>query len=344
MNHTEFFDSIKNGEAARCYVLEGEEEFVKRSALEALKKKLLSGGFEAMNDSRLTDPDADALIAANETLPFMAQRRIVTVLESGLLSGKSGNYDEDKCVESLRAYLDNLPETSCLVFFVRGKADARRKLYQTLKKKAVVVSFERLSDRELTQWIAKKCKSLGKTISQDACARLFFSVGRDLTLLNGEVEKLCAYAGDGPEVTSDDIAAVCIKTVEYKVFDMANALLDGDGKRAFSLLNNILREGEDRLFLLSLLGRQCRQLLGAARLSANRQPPAAIAQQIGIPPFAVQKTLAQARRYGAETLARLTRECTNTEYLIKSGQMADEGALEKMMLTVLECRESGKNG
>ena len=87
MDHRAFFDDVAKGNIAPCYVFEGTEEYIKRSALAALRNKLLPAGLEDMNEARLTDPDANALIAAAETLPFMADKRLVLVLESGMLSG-----------------------------------------------------------------------------------------------------------------------------------------------------------------------------------------------------------------------------------------------------------------
>ena len=245
MNHTEFFSSLKNGSAERCYLFEGEEEYVKNTAIIQLRKKLIGDNFPEMNDIRLNDPDAGQIIAANETLPFMAEQRMVTVFESGMLAGKTGNYDESKSVDQLKEYFSNLPETSCLVFYVRGNADKKKKLYNLMKKQAAIVSFDRLSDKELIGWIAKQFKAEDKKITQDACERLIFSSGRDLNQLNGEIGKLCAYIGDNDAVTAEEIDAICTKTTEYKVFDMAGTLLDGNGEKAFSLLNSILADGED---------------------------------------------------------------------------------------------------
>ncbi len=339
MNHTEFFSSLKSEAAKRCYLFEGEEEYVKNTAIIQLRKKLIGDNFPEMNDIRLNDPDAGQIIAANETLPFMAERRMVTVFESGMLSGKAGNYDESRSVDQLKEYFSNLPETSCLVFYVRGNADKKKKLYNLMKKQDVIVSFDRLSDKELIGWIAKQFKAENKKITQDACERLIFSSGRDLNQLSGEIGKLCAYIGDSDAVTADEIDAICTKSTEYKVFDMAGTLLDGNGKKAFSLLNSILTDGEDRLFLLALLGRQCRQMLNVARLANAKVPTAEIVRQTGMYPFAVQKTLTQARQYTTRQLEDMTRACLEMEYQVKSGAVMDEGSLEKLMLVILSYRK-----
>ena len=343
MTHSEFFSALRNGQIEKCYLFEGEEEFTKRAALKALRKKTAGGDFAAMNDTRLVDPAPDALIAAAETLPFMSEKRFLEVRDSAmLLSGKAKEYDEDSAVKRLDAYLGELPDTAVIVFSVRGKADGRKKLYQALKKKARIVSFDPLDDKELAQWIARTLKKEGKKISAAACQRLWFSAGRDLTLLNNEIGKLIAYTGGRDEVTEEDVQAVCVQSTEYKVFDMADALLSGQGGKALRMLDGLLRDGEERLMLLSLLGRQCRQLGYAKALAAAGSQPGEIAGKLGVPPFVARKTLDMARAYTLEQLGRMARLCLDSEYLVKSGQLSDAGTLEKVMLQILSMREANR--
>ena len=345
MKHSEFFSALKTGSIERCYLFEGEEEFTKRSAMKALREKTAGGDFAAMNDTRLQDPAPDELIAAAETLPFMSDRRFLEVRDSAmLLPGKAKDYDEDAAVKRLSEYLDHLPDTAVIVFYCHGKADGRKKLYQALKKKAVIVSFDALDDRELAKWIAATLKKNGQKISLAACQRLWFSAGRDLTLLYNEIGKLSAYAGERTEVTEADVDAVCVKSTEYKVYDMADTLLSGQGAKALRMLEALLRDGEERLLLLSLLGRQCRQLRYAKAMAAAGSQMGEIASRLGIPPFVAKKLLDTARGYTMKQLGEMTRLCLDSEYLVKSGQMNENGALEKVMLQILSMREANRYG
>lgn len=345
MKHSEFFSSLKKGEIARCYLFEGSEEYTKRSALKTLRQQVAGGDFSAMNDTRMIDPAPDALIAAAETLPFLSPRRFLEIRDCAMLTGeKSKEYDEETAVKRLDEYLDQLPETVCMVFYVRGKADGRKKLYNILKKKAVLVSFDPLEDRELSQWIAKTLGKYGKKISLTACQRLWFSVGRDLTLLENEIGKLAAYAEGREEVTAEDIDAVCVHSTEYKVYDLTDALLNGEGRRAMELLSALLREGEDRLSLLPMLGRQCRQLKYTKAMMAGGANADALAAALGIPSFAARKNMQTARNYSLEQLNDMAQWCLDTEYQVKSGRMMDAGALETVMLRILSMRKEEKNG
>ena len=83
--------TVKNGVASFLYfydvpnrksvivTFEGVEENIKASALNALRKALWPEGLEELNETLLDNPMTDAIIAAAETLPFMADKRLVTV-------------------------------------------------------------------------------------------------------------------------------------------------------------------------------------------------------------------------------------------------------------------------
>ena len=343
MNHTEFFAALKQGNIGGCYLFEGEEEYTKRSALKALREKVAGGDFAAMNDSRLIDPAPDALIAAAETLPFMSDRRFIEVRDSAMLTaGKAKDYDEDTAVKELDGYLGQMPDTAVIVFFVHGKADGRKKLYQVLKKKANIVVFDPLDDKELARWIAATLKKEGKKISAATCQRIWFSAGRDLTMLANELGKLAAYAGEREEVTEADVQAVCVQSTEYKVYDMADTLLSGQGAKAMHMLEALLRDGEERLMLLSLLGRQCRQLSYVKAMAAAGTQLGEIAGKMGLPGFVARKLLDTSKAYTQRQLNEMAKLCLETEYLVKSGQMMDVGSLEKVMLQILSMREANR--
>ena len=72
MNHTAFFEQVKKGNIQPVYLMEGTEEYIKQQAVRQLCTKLLPAGLEELNLTDLTDPEADALIAA--ALPLFAQQ------------------------------------------------------------------------------------------------------------------------------------------------------------------------------------------------------------------------------------------------------------------------------
>lgn len=336
MDHQQFFSSVADGNLSKCYLFEGVEEFTKYAALERVKAIVEAKDFPEMNMSVMKNPSADAIIAACETLPFGSDQRLVIVKECSMLSGeKTRDYDESDSAEQLKEYIPQMPDSTCLVFFARGKADSRKKLYNVLKKSAEIVTFDTLSDAELEKWTVRRFQRNGRMIDREACTRLFFTCGKELNTLANEIDKLCAYTEGKEAVQQEDIAAMCAETLECKVFDLSEVLFSGQGKRAFQILDVLYRDGEQSLMLLSLIGRYCRQLLYASQFRDKYSVSAAL----GVPAFAAQKLLDQCKLYTGDELRKMPEWCMKTEYEIKSGVIPEEGALETLMLRILALRD-----
>ena len=327
MNHNEFFDSLKNGTIRPLYLFEGTEEYIKGQAAARLCEQLLPQGMEQMNYSELLNPDADALVAAAETLPFMAEKRVLLIRDCDLLTTASSG-DNGTKLEAIEAYLDHQSPETCLIFYNKGKADGRKKLYQNLKKRGAIVDFSPMDDQEAAKWAVRTMRALGKQMDAGCAQTLVFTVGHDAALLKQEMEKLAAYAGERETVTEEDIAAICIRSLECSVFQMVDAQVAGNNRDACQLLNSVLEGGEDRFMVLAMLLRQYRILYHMRCLLDERAPANSLASLLGIPPFTLARTQAQARRYPVEKLKAAYDYLFDLEYRLKSGQTPQEGSAE----------------
>lgn len=130
MDYKQYYADLSGKRLPNLLLFDGEEEYVKESALEALRKALLPEGMESLNETRFAEKTGvELLVDACETLPFLAEKRLVQVTDSPLcLSGRADS--EEK---ALLAYLDRLPESCCLLFFVRGNADGKRALVKRVE-------------------------------------------------------------------------------------------------------------------------------------------------------------------------------------------------------------------
>ena len=331
MNHTAFFDCLKAGQIGECYLFEGAEEYIKQQALKQLCARLLPAGLEEMNLTDLTDPDADSLIAAAETLPFMADKRVVVVRECSLVSSGKKAEDEKK-TEAIAEYLTHISPTTCLVFYVKGKADGRKKLYTMIKKKNAIVDFSPMNDAECADWARKAMRRMGKNLSADAAGQLVFTVGRDAALLRQEMEKLASYLDERTDVLPADIEAVCTRSAECTVFQMVDAQVAGNNDTAFALLRDMVRSGESRVAVLAMLLRQYRILYHMRCLMDERTPQSSQASLLGIPPFSVARTQQQARRFDRERLKEAYDYLMNYEFMLKQGRIPQDNCAENAML------------
>lgn len=333
MNHTAFLNVLKTGPISDCYLFEGEEEYIKQQALKRLCTALLPHGLEEMNLTELVDPDADALIAAAETLPFLGEKRLVVVRDCSLVAVGRKAEDERKA-QAISEYISHISPTTCLLFYVKGKADGRKKLYTLLKKKNAIVDFSPMNDAECADWIRRTMRHMGKNLQGETASRFVFTVGHDASLLKQEMNKLFAYLGDRTDVLPEDIDAVCTRSTECTVFQMVDAQVAGNNDTAFALLRDMVQAGENRVGILAMLLRQYRILYHMRCLTDERTPTSNLASLLGISPFAVARTQQQARRFDRERLRKAYDYLMDYEYQIKQGRVSQESCAENALLAL----------
>ena len=334
MKWNEFYQALKDGSLSSVYLFTGPEEYVKREALEALRGKLLPPGLEALNDTTLEDATAQQITDAAETLPMMCERRVVVVRDwAPLMPGKSKN--EEAETEWMSKWLEHPPESCALVFYMRGEPDGRKKMTTTLKKKAEVVSFDLLTDAELSRWCASRLKPRGKKLSASALNTLTYMAGRELTRLSGELDKLAAYVGeDRTEITEADIREIVSASLEYNVFELLNSLLAGDMKKGQQTVNSLLQGGQTTMGLLAMLTRQIRQLTHMKCALDAGKPVQVVQEQLKLHPYAAKQTARQCARLSARWLTGLYEQCVEFDYAVKNGRLRDRDALDALILQI----------
>ena len=334
MDQRAFFQELKADTVRSVYLFFGPEALIKKSALEQLKKKTLMPGLEGLDCTVMSSPGAQALIESCETLPMMSHYRLIIAEDMALLqSGKAKDEEQDS--KLLLDYLPRVPQTTCLVFYMNGAIDKRKKLAGALMKLPGVVSFDALTDDDLWRWMNQTLRRSGKRMEQSACELLAFSSGRDLTLLQGELAKLAAYVQEREVITGEDVERVATKTAESTVFAMVDAISARRAQEAFTLLGVLLHGGEQRIGILAMITRHYRQMLHLAAMRENRVPQMQQAKTLGVPPFVLTKLTRQISGRTLESLRRDVEQCVQTDYDIKRGALREDAALDRLMLCLL---------
>ncbi len=334
MDRKDFEKALAQKSLPSVLLFEGEEEQLKKDALTALRREILPEGMESLNETVLEDPPADRLIADAETQPFMADRRLVVVRDLPALMGRA------EADERLLTWLPSVPDTTILLFYCTGKPDGRKKLYTAVKKMGGVVTFSPLRGAELTHFVTDAFRKAGKECDARTADHLIFTVGDDAGLLQNEVQKLAACAGDNPSVTSADVTALATPSTECTVYQMVDAVVAGQKGRALTLLRNQLLNGTEQMKILNSLLRQYRLLQHIKIMQYEKRGGDFIRSSLGVQPFAVDQYVRQASGYTGGQVKKAVQICFETEYAIKSGRIQQEGAVESVVLRLLALRQA----
>ncbi|MBQ6288833.1 MAG: DNA polymerase III subunit delta [Clostridia bacterium] len=335
MDRKDFSRALSQHSLPQVLLFEGEEEHLKQEALAELRHAVLPEGMETLNETILEDPSVDQLIADVETQPFMADKRLIIVRDFPALMGRS------EADEKLISYLPSVPETSFLLFYCTGKPDGRKKLYNAVKKLSGIVTFSPLRGTELTRFVVSSFQEAGKECDDRTAEYLIFTVGSDAGLLRNEIQKLASFSTERSRVLVEDVSALATPSTECTVFQMIDAVVTGQKSRAFTLLRNQLLSGTDRMAILSMLLRQYRLLQHIKIMQYEKRGSDFIRSALGVPPFAVDQYIRQASGYTGGQIKSAVRICFDTEYALKSGRMSQDGAVETVVLKLLNLREKG---
>ena len=302
----ELLADVKAGRLAPIYVLHSEHPILLERAIHAIRDATVPPAARGFNyDVVEGKPSANRIVALAQTLPMMAARRMVFVRDLTLLPSDDA--------EALLAYIAK-PNPSTVIVGLVTKIDKRLKLWAQLSKKGFLHILE--APRQVAPWVRAEAAAKNVRIEPQAINRLIDTVGNDLSRLSLSLEQLGLYAGDRP-VTSDDVDDLVADTRERSVFELTDAIGAADRPRAMAAVSSLCDQRESAVGVVVMLARHIRQLSILHHLRATNVPRPQWGQAIGVPPFIVDKLVAQSRSFSAAALAVATQRLATVDRALK---------------------------
>ena len=316
-------EEIKSGQLKQVYILYGEEAYLRNQYKAKLKDALLGDG-DPMNFHYFEGKDVRSgeVIDLAETMPFLAQRRVIILENSGLFAHGG---------EELAEYLSAPSETAYFVF-VEPTVDKRSKLYKAATAKGRAIEFKAQDEDVLKRWVLGFLKKENKNITERDLNLFLDMTGSDMENIRGELEKLLCYCMKRDVITAQDIEAVCTKQINSRIFDMINAVAEKKQKTAMELYYDLLTLKEPPMRILFLITRQFNLLLQVKELKNKGLDANAIGEKVGLAGFIARKYVAQAAKFKEDDLRTALTDCVESEEAVKTGRMNDVMSVELLIV------------
>jgi DNA polymerase-3 subunit delta len=331
------------------YILLGDDDFSLHQSLEEIKRGIGDPTTLAANTTVLDGQQAtlSQLNTVCETLPFLAERRLVIVrglLERFEPKGKPSRKktspmpDQRNEYKSLADHINGIPDSTILVLIDSG-IKSNNPLLRELSDKAEVKSFPLLRDVELRQWIQRRVAEESGSISSQAVTLLAKLVGSNLWVMASEINKLVLFTS-GRRIDEEDVKRVVSHAQQTSVFVMVDAILEFKANVAEQALQQLLQRGAAPAYLLVMLSRQVRMIVRVKELRNRRKTRVEIQNKLGLTSeFALRKTLEQADRYPLERLKKVYHKLLEADLSIKTGKYDAELTLN---ILIAELCQRGK--
>lgn len=341
-------NSLNRGVISPVYLFYGEETYLGGQAVEQFKKQLLTVAADFnldVLDGEKISPGM--LVGMASTPPLMAERRLVLVKNPPWFTGgsnktKEESSDQEPDLKHLLDYLANPLTTTCLIFIGGENIDRRRKIFKLLEKVGQAINFTRLKPGELAKWLQARVKAGGKKIEPKAVELLVNGNTTGLTGLVLEWQKLLTYVGDREQITADDVKQVAHFSVEYRIFDVLDAMGARRYGDALAGIRDLLTHKEPPQIIMTMVARQFRLMLQVKELAARGLPPGKIAQEINEKPYPVQNALKLCHNFSREQLINTIVQLAQLDADIKSGRQEFYPGIETLLLSLGSVHPIGK--
>ncbi len=327
MQHDALLKSIERGVLAPVYLIYGEETYLQEMLIKNLRSKIFGPEIMVFNYDEINGEKAgikEILESAN-TLPIFGEKRLVLVRDPLFFSVAT------KDEELLLDYLQDPISSTCLIFWVKGGVDKRKKTYKSVSKYANPIFVERLKGYELEAWIKNEVIAAGKKLDKKALDHILMSSSNDLRTLKSELEKLIVYAGQSSTITFDMAEDLVTKTNEANIFILIDSIGQKLTEKALAEMRAILYSGEPPVRVVFMIARHYRLLLLAKELESKGHTEKKIAAELKVQPFIAAKLMRQSKQYNFYELEADMASILDCDLAIKNSFPA-KMALEDLIL------------
>ena len=241
---------IKSREFSSVYLIYGAEQMYVRNYTDKLVNAVAGKAPSDFNFHRFAgEVDLSELAAATQVVPFMSEYNLVLVSDA---------FFDMMTKTELDTFLEicaNPADGTVLVISMPSNTPKDKTLSAIVKavgKKGDVCEFKKPNAMTVEKFIAKWANANGKLISRAAANKLVSLCGDDLTRLKNEIDKICSYSS-GEEVSLEDIDKLATVNLESRIFDLSDAVLAGNGEKAFQVLDLLFYQKEEPIAMLYTL-------------------------------------------------------------------------------------------
>lgn len=345
MNYKKIINCIKKNEIENIYLFYGEETYLIDNVLKRLKARLIEPSFEQFNFITIEGKEAsyEKIVDACETLPFMAEKKLVYVNGLDIFRGKSESFSKRQ-EKQFTEYIDKIPKSTTIVFYGNPSVDGRKGIVKEIKRHGIVIEFVKLKEYEFNKWIKSAFRAFGKSIGarelvlfKNNLDYLGRNSSQNLFDVENEIKKLVSFMGKKTNLEKEHIDKVMGSNFHNDIFGLLNSIERRNSSESIKRLNDILDRDEPVLRVLTTLGNQIKNILSSKLLLEEGYSNKEIAFELKIHPYVALKCASQSKQFTIERLRELLNLFLNADIAIKSGTMNEKLVMEMLIFKI--CRQ-----
>ncbi len=271
MKFTDFVHKHSKTNNLPVYIMSGNEYFLKRQALNGIKKQFFLEGGVKEGLIEFNGKDTGSNITVNQTEGNAAQNVKVSTLFNDVFDEvrTSPMFGKHKLIivenadgflvkyqERISEYIKNPFSINCLILEVLS-IDKRTRLAKAMNgKQGVLIECDKLYDSpapwetkkpeydsELTKWIVMHARKYDKIMNLKSAFCLLEKTGNNLAIIDKQLDALSIFVGDRNEISIEDIQMLSGASHREKLYNLLDAIGMKNTISAVKMTENIFNIG-----------------------------------------------------------------------------------------------------
>lgn len=328
-SETELKNALQKGNWQSVYLLFGDDPYLVKHYTGLFAQKIVGTNGDLNLVELPESAGVNELFSALNQLSFTGERLCV----------QATDFDFEGCpIKEFKALLQTVAEapaqnTLLLSFEATEinpkKSDRFKKLTAAVEQAGgAVCQLNHKTTAQLTKMLCEGAARRGCSLRPEVAGFLIETCSNDLNILINELEKLCAYVGSG-EITRQTVQAVCPKTVDASIYDLARHIAANRGDKAICLLQELKQMGLSNIEILANLTGYYTDLFKARAATQAGIPADRAAKELGYPPnraFVLRNAMRDAAKISDAALSKILQQLLESDKIVKAESKLSTGS------------------
>ena len=291
-----------------------------------MRKKIIEeSGVDDFNVS-VFDLDNDLLESGLESaysIPFLSDKRVVVLSNASFLGKATKSLDKEikstpkvdltKLIQYLR---DPLTSTILIIECPKDALDPKNEAVKVIRDYKYDMELKIPDKSDIIKYIDDKVKEKGCRFDTLAREELIRRISDDPLNFESELEKLFLYMEDKKEkiITFKDVQGLIVDSETSNIFELMNALLDRDKRKALDIYYGLIEENNDPLRILNFLISRFTQILYTKELVLAKTSKEDLAKILGVSSGQAYYLMKNAREIDYKKLSRCLNDLKELDY------------------------------
>lgn len=301
----------------KIYFFYGEEKYDIEQSVQKIKKEF--GNLElGINLFYIDSENVQNLGQISSGVSFFGEEKLIIMKNTKL------KFDVD--------FIEKEKESGKTYIIIEDSVDKRTSEYKKLSKIAETKELKFMDQKQIIAYIMKILEKCSLKIDYKTAEYMAEVCGENKSNIINELNKIVLYKGSGNTVDKETIDKVCVKTLNAKIFDMLDFIVNKDHKNGILLLYELLIQKEAIVKIYIMLYKQVKQMYMIKILKAKREND--IATKLQIHPYVFQKLSKTSDKYRIDELKSIMKLFDKYDEATKSGEMDFEVGLKKIICSM----------